>query len=71
MPPLPRDVDELKRRILEAAASVTAEMFGRVWQDMEYKIDVCHVTKGHTPRASQFLYLTRSISLYLLMAIPV
>jgi hypothetical protein len=26
LPPLPRDVEELKRRILEAAVSVTADM---------------------------------------------
>ena len=51
VPPLPRDLDELKRRMLEAAASVTADMLVQVWQDMEYKIDVCHVTKRHTPRA--------------------
>jgi hypothetical protein len=46
VPPLPRDIDELKRRISEAAASVTADMLERVWQEMEYRIDVCRVTKG-------------------------
>jgi hypothetical protein len=44
--PLPRDIDELKRRISEAATSVTAEMLERVWQEMEYRIDVFRVTKG-------------------------
>ena len=47
VPPLPRDLDELGRRILEAAASVTADILERVWQDVECRIDVCHVTKGH------------------------
>jgi hypothetical protein len=35
VPPLPRDIDELKRRISEAAAYVTADMLERVWQEME------------------------------------
>jgi hypothetical protein len=46
VPPVPRDIDELKRRISEAAASVTADMLERVCQEMEYRIDVCRVAKG-------------------------
>jgi hypothetical protein len=46
VPPLPRDIDELKRRISEADASVTADMFEWVWQEMEYRIDICRMTKG-------------------------
>lgn len=29
--PVPRNIDELKRRILETAASLTADMSERVW----------------------------------------
>jgi hypothetical protein len=46
MPHLPTDIDELKRRISEEAASVRAEMILGVWQEMEYRIDVRRVTKG-------------------------
>jgi hypothetical protein len=45
VPPLPKDIDKLKRRISEAAASFTADILERVWQEMEYRIDVCRVTK--------------------------
>jgi hypothetical protein len=45
VPPLPRDIYKLKRCISEAAASVTADMLEQVWQEVEYRIDVCHVTK--------------------------
>jgi hypothetical protein len=30
------DMQHLKRRIREAAASVTADVLGRVWQEMEF-----------------------------------
>jgi hypothetical protein len=43
---LPRDIDELKQCISEAAASITADMLERVWHEMEYRIDVCRVIKG-------------------------
>jgi hypothetical protein len=46
LPPLPRDVDELSRRILEAAVSVTADMLERVWRETYHRIDVRRVTKG-------------------------
>jgi hypothetical protein len=46
VPPVPRGIDELKRCISEAAASVTADILERVWQEMEYRIDVCRVTKS-------------------------
>jgi hypothetical protein len=38
------DIQHLKERIREAAASVTADVLGRVWQEMEYRLDVCRAT---------------------------
>jgi hypothetical protein len=36
----------LKQRIREVVASVTPDVFGRVWQEMEYRLDVCRATSG-------------------------
>ena len=46
MPPLPRDVDELKAPITEAVATIDNAMLGRVWQEWEYRLVVCRVTNG-------------------------
>ena len=40
----PRDVDDLKTRITEALATIDNAMLGRVWQEMDYRLDVFHVT---------------------------
>jgi hypothetical protein len=43
------NIQHLKQRIREAAASVTPDVLGRVWQEMEYRLDVCRATNGaHT-----------------------
>ena len=44
--PIPRDVDELKARITEAIATIDNAMLGRVWQELDYWLDVCRVTNG-------------------------
>ncbi|KAJ4438875.1 hypothetical protein ANN_14828 [Periplaneta americana] len=36
VPPLPRDLEELKTRIREAAATVTEDMLKRVWEEFGY-----------------------------------
>jgi hypothetical protein len=46
MPPLPRDLRELRQRIVAAVDTVDIDMLQRVWQDLDYRIDVCRVTKG-------------------------
>jgi hypothetical protein len=40
------NIRHLKHRIREAAASVTADVLGRVWQEMEYCLDVYRATNG-------------------------
>jgi hypothetical protein len=35
------NIQHLKQRIREVPASVTPEVLGRVWQEMEYRLDVC------------------------------
>ena len=46
VPPLPRDMEDLQTRITEALATIDNAMLGRVWQEMDYRLDVCRVTRG-------------------------
>jgi hypothetical protein len=45
-PQLPRDLADLKARIIAAVKNIDAPMLTRVWQKLEYRIDVCRVTLG-------------------------
>jgi hypothetical protein len=46
IPPLPCDLADLKARIIATVKNIDAPMLTRVWQELEYCIDVCHVTCG-------------------------
>jgi len=46
VPPLPATVDELQERITAAVKSVTPDMLHRIWSELDYRIDVCRVTRG-------------------------
>jgi len=49
VPPLPTTVDELQERITAAVKSGTPDMLQRVLSELDYRIDVCRVTRGgHT-----------------------
>jgi hypothetical protein len=43
---LPLDLPQLRQRIVEAVAAVDHQMLQCVWQELDYRIDICHVTKG-------------------------
>jgi hypothetical protein len=43
---MPRDFSQLRRRIVEAVAAINRQMLQRVWQELDYRIDICRVTKG-------------------------
>ena len=45
-PPLPESLDELKRRIKSAIKTVDRDMLFRVYQEIDYRFDICRVTKG-------------------------
>jgi hypothetical protein len=45
-PLLPRDLADLKARIIAAVKNIDAPMLTRVWQELEYGVDVCRVTRG-------------------------
>lgn len=40
------DIDELKARIRNAVATVDIGMLARTWQEIEYRLDILHATKG-------------------------
>jgi hypothetical protein len=45
---MPRNLPQLRQRILEAVAAIDRHMLQRVWQELDYGIDICRVTKfGH------------------------
>jgi hypothetical protein len=46
VPPLPNDLQELRQRINAAVATINRDMLERVWTEMDYRIDVCRVTRG-------------------------
>jgi hypothetical protein len=41
-----RDQDDLKARIIAAVKNIDAPMLKRVWQELEYGMAVCRVTRG-------------------------
>jgi hypothetical protein len=45
VPPLLRDLADLKARIIAAVKNIDAHMLTRVWQELEYRFDVCRVTR--------------------------
>ena len=46
VPPWPRDLADLKTRIIAAVKNIDAPILKRVWQEIEYRIDVCRVSRG-------------------------
>ena len=46
VPPLPANVQDLRYRITAAVALVDRDMLTLMWNEMDYCIDVCRITKG-------------------------
>ena len=46
VPPFPASLNELKQRFTTAATSVDEDMLRSVWTELDYRIDICRVTKG-------------------------
>ena len=44
--PLPASIPELKVRIRTAIETITADMLQTVWNELDYRVDVCRITKG-------------------------
>jgi hypothetical protein len=43
---MPSDLPQLRQRIVEAVAAIDYQMLQCVWQELDYRIDICHITKG-------------------------
>jgi hypothetical protein len=46
VPPLPRNLQELQNRTVAALGGVTTDMLQQVWEEIDYPLDVCRVTRG-------------------------
>jgi hypothetical protein len=46
MPPLPLDIDEFKLRITAAIETVDRNMLERVWEELDYRLNICRITNG-------------------------
>jgi len=44
--PLPASIPELKVRIRTAIQTITADMIQTVWNELDYRVDVCRITQG-------------------------
>jgi hypothetical protein len=45
-PHLPATIPELEVRIRTATETITADMLHTVWNELDYRFDVCRITKG-------------------------
>jgi hypothetical protein len=43
--PLPASIPELKVRIRTAIQTITTDMLQTVWNELDYRVDVCRITK--------------------------
>jgi hypothetical protein len=41
-----RDLPQIRQRIVEAVSAIDRQMLQLVWQELDYRIDICRVTKG-------------------------
>ena len=46
VPPLPASIPDLKVRIRTAIETIAADMLQTVWNKLDYRVDVCRITKG-------------------------
>jgi len=46
VPPLPPYISEMKVRIRTATETITDDMLQTVWNEHDYHVDVCRITKG-------------------------
>ncbi|PSN45430.1 hypothetical protein C0J52_22789 [Blattella germanica] len=46
VPSLPVDLLELRACIINAFEQIKRYMFGRVWDELDYRLDICRITRG-------------------------
>ncbi|PSN43642.1 hypothetical protein C0J52_16674, partial [Blattella germanica] len=45
-PPLPVNIRVIRHRITATVATVNRDIREYVWGEMNYRIDICHISKG-------------------------
>jgi hypothetical protein len=45
-PSLPHDLQELRKRIIIAVTAIKEDLLEEVWQELDFRLDVCRVTRG-------------------------
>jgi hypothetical protein len=43
---MPRDLPQLRQRIVDAVAAIDCQMLQRMSQEHDYRIGICRITKG-------------------------
>jgi hypothetical protein len=46
IPPMPVDLQELRDRIVNVIALVVVNFVNKLWDELEYRLDVCRITRG-------------------------
>jgi hypothetical protein len=46
IPAMPVDLQELRDRIVNAIALVHVTFLGKLWVELEYRLDVCRIIRG-------------------------
>ena len=46
VPPVPANLHELRDRITAAVALIYHDMLTRVWNELDYRLDVCRISQG-------------------------
>jgi hypothetical protein len=46
IPPMPVELQEIRDRIVNTIALVDANFLDKLWDKLEYRPDVCHITGG-------------------------
>jgi hypothetical protein len=46
VPPLPASIPELRVRNRTAIETITTDMLQTVWNELDYRVDVCGITNG-------------------------
>jgi hypothetical protein len=65
VPPLPASIPELKIRIRTATETITADLLHTV-RNVDYRVDVCRITKGAHIERAPVRYVTKTWSVVLL-----
>ena len=42
----PASITELKVRIRTAIETITADILQTIWNELDYRVDICRITKG-------------------------